>query len=88
MLSTDRSCRFYRQYTRSGVYHEPRFHVLLSSEATRHDAGYMYHGIRMKALPIELVPEVAGYAQELAGDYGLPGDRWDIGVLSFERFFN
>jgi hypothetical protein len=90
MLSTERrtalsasmrACRFYRQYTRSGVYHEPRFHVLLSSEASsRHDAGYSYHGIKMKALPIELVPEVASYAREVAGLYGLPGDRWGIGV--------
>jgi hypothetical protein len=76
-----RSCGFYRQYTRSGVYHEPRFHVLLSSEASmRNDAGYSYHGIKMKALPIELVPEVASYAREVAGLYGLPGDRWGIGV--------
>jgi len=46
----------------------------------RHDAGYSYHGIKMKALPIELVPEVASYAREVAGLYGLPGDRWGIGV--------
>lgn len=95
MLSNDRraalsesmrSCKFYRQYARSGVYHEPRFHVLLSSVASSRSSsdsggsGYAYHGIRMKALPIDLVPEVASYARELAALYDLPDDRWDIGV--------
>ena len=34
----------------------------------------------MKALPIDLVPEVASYAKELARHYNLPNDEWDIGV--------
>jgi len=73
-------CKLYRQYTRSQVFHEPRFHVLLSSKAAHCDTGYMYHGINMKALPIDLVPEVAEYARELAKRYNLPMDHWDIGV--------
>ena len=40
----------------------------------------MYHGIRMKALSIDLVPEVAGYARDLARWYKLPQDQWNIGV--------
>ena len=72
-------CKLYRQYTRSQVFEEPRFHVLLSSKA-HCDRGYMYHGIKMKALPIDLVPEVARYATELARFYNLPHDQWGIGV--------
>ena len=34
----------------------------------------------MRALPIDLVPEVASYAREVAGLYGLPDERWGIGV--------
>ncbi|KAL9187368.1 hypothetical protein ACHAXT_001471 [Thalassiosira profunda] len=74
-----RQCKLYRQYIRSEVFHEPRFHVLLSSNA-QSDRGYMYHGIRMKAQPIDLVPEVASYAKELARSYRLPQDQWNIGV--------
>jgi len=73
-------CKLYRQYTRSQVFHEPRFHVLLSSKAAHCDTGYMYHGINMKALPIDLVPEVAECARELAKKYNLPMNQWDIGV--------
>ena len=73
-------CKLYRQYTRSCVFHEPRFHVLLSSKAAQCNTGYMYHGIRMKAEPIELVSEVANYANELAKGYNLPENQWDIGV--------
>ena len=73
-------CKLYRQYTRCEVFHEPRFHVLLSSKAAHSDTGYMYHGIHMKALPIDNVPEVASYAKELARYYNLPNDEWDIGV--------
>ena len=73
-------CKLYRQYTRSQVFHEPRFHVLLSSKANYGNVGYMYHGIKMKAQPIDLVPEVASYAKELARYYRLPQDEWDIGV--------
>ena len=61
------------------VARRARFHVLLSSWAHA-GAGYAYHGIQMKALPLELVPEVASFARELAGCYGLPHGRWDIGV--------
>ena len=34
----------------------------------------------MKAQPIDLVPEVASYAKELAKMYNLPNEQWDIGV--------
>ena len=73
-------CKLYRQYTRSQVFHEPRFHVLLSSKAAQSNVGYKYHGIQMKALPINVVPEVASYATELAKVYKLPHNQWDIGV--------
>jgi len=72
-------CNLYRQYTRSQVFHEPRFHVLLSTKS-QSDKGYMYHGVKMKSQSIDLVPEVASYAKELARCYKLPGDQWDIGV--------
>ncbi len=42
--------------------------------------GYSYHGIKMRALPIDLVPEVACYAEELARLYNLPNNEWNIGV--------
>ena len=42
--------------------------------------GYTYHGIKMKALPMDLVPEVASYAEELAKHYKLPQNQWNIGV--------
>jgi hypothetical protein len=48
------------------------------SDNERHQPGYSYHGVNMKAHPIDLVPEVASYAEELATRYNLP--RWDIGV--------
>jgi alkylated DNA repair dioxygenase AlkB len=73
-------CNLFRQYTRNEVFFEPRFHVLLSSKASQYDVGYMYHGIKMKALSIDLVPEVASYAKELARLYKLPHDQWNIGV--------
>ena len=72
-------------------FQEPRSHVLLSSrvkatfdddeapnDERRHQPGYAYHGIKMKALPINLVPEVASYAEDLARTYNL--SQWDIGV--------
>lgn len=34
----------------------------------------------MKAQPIHLIPEVADYASELAKNYKLPNNEWDIGV--------
>ena len=85
-------CKLYRQYSlcrndrlNFAGFHEPRSHVLLSSRTqcvSDDDAssqpGYIYHGIKMKALPISLVPEVASYAEELAEKYNL--QHWDIGV--------
>ena len=47
-------CRLYRQYAISKVFHEPRFHVLLSSK-TKLDAncGYYYHGVQVCGLGIQ-----------------------------------
>lgn len=110
-------CKLFRQYSFSGIFHEPRSHVLLSSRARasvcatdaaatgivednkmklksgrmgqdceeRVDArgehpGYSYHGIKMRAQPIDLIPEVACYAEELARLYDLPNNEWNIGV--------
>ena len=90
-----RTCKLYRQYTRSQVYYEPRFHVLLSQSAEADvsssptDAeslsltaarGYSYHGVAMKAQPISQVPAISTYAAELATLYNLPNQTWDIGV--------
>jgi len=90
-----RTCKLYRQYTRSQVYYEPRFHVLLSQSAevdvssSPTDAeslsltaarGYSYHGVTMRAQPISQVPAISTYAAELATLYNLPNQTWDIGV--------
>ena len=75
-----KQCKLYRQYSRSQIFNEPRFHVLLSSKAAQSNVGYMYHGIKMKALPIECVPEVGSCAKDLARMYKLPHDQWGIGV--------
>lgn len=89
------SCKLYRQYSLSRNdrlnftgFKEPRSHVLLSSrvkssvenESNNEHPGYSYHGVQMKAFPIDNVPEVASYAEELARRYNLPLNQWDIGV--------
>jgi alkylated DNA repair dioxygenase AlkB len=89
------SCKLYRQYSLSRNdrlnftgFKEPRSHVLLSSrvkssvenESNSEHPGYSYHGVQMKAFPIDKVPEVANYAEELARMYNLPLNQWDIGV--------
>lgn len=51
-----------------------------NSIGEHYQPGYTYHGVQMKALPIDLVPDVASYAEELARRYNLPQHQWDIGV--------
>jgi alkylated DNA repair dioxygenase AlkB len=89
------SCKLYRQYSLSRNdrlnftgFKEPRSHVLLSSRvkssvengSNNEHPGYSYHGVQMKAFPIDKVPEVENYAEELARMYNLPLNQWDIGV--------
>ena len=90
------NCKLYRQYSLSRNdrlnftgFKEPRSHVLLSSRvksssvenvSNNEHPGYSYHGVQMKAFPIDKVPEVANYAEELARRYNLPLNQWDIGV--------
>mmetsp|Transcript_25591 Transcript_25591/g.57700 ORF Transcript_25591/g.57700 Transcript_25591/m.57700 type:complete len:272 (-) Transcript_25591:34-849(-) len=48
-------CKLYRQYSISKVFHEPRFHVLLSSRAKLDtNVGYYYHGVQVCRLGVQL----------------------------------
>jgi hypothetical protein len=40
--------------------------------------GYIYHGVKMKAQPLSLVPEVSSFALDLANFYRIT--EWNIGV--------
>jgi hypothetical protein len=73
----------YRQYPFQVVHDEPRLHVLLSdSAAAGANCGYGYHGTKMKAMSIAIVPQVHQYAKllVLASEYDLPNHQWGIGV--------
>lgn len=79
------NCKLFRQYSFGETYAEPRSHVLLSSKIKSDDKmnpqvqpGYEYHGIRMKAHPLDRVPEVEALAKRLAMLYGV--DEWNTGV--------
>ena len=62
----------YRQYPFQAVHDEPRLHLLLSdSAAAGANCGYGYHGTKMKALSIAIVPQVQHYAKLLASKYDL-----------------
>ena len=52
----------------------------VSTSSSTDNPGYIYHGIKMKAQPIQNVPEVSRLASELAAAYRLPGNKWSIGV--------
>lgn len=87
LTHTMQNCKLFRQYSFGETYAEPRSHVLLSSmiksnekdNANSHvQPGYVYHGICMKALPLDQVPEVEGLANRLAKLYGI--SRWNTGV--------
>ena len=80
--STMATCQLYRQYTfGGGNYLEPRVHVMLSSSSRRRPTlGYSYHGVKMRPLPIDLVPEFEGLAKDYAERFELPQNKWSIGV--------
>jgi len=80
-------CRLFRQYSFGATYREPRSHVLLSSKIKSDEKytsnspvqpGYIYHGICMKAYPLDLVPEVEQLANRLARLYDI--QEWNTGV--------
>lgn len=81
------NCKLFRQYSFGETYAEPRSHVLLSSkiksdekcgsDQSRHP-GYVYHGICMKAYPLDQVPEVERLAERLAKLHGI--NEWNTGV--------
>ena len=73
-------CQLYRQYT-FGPYLEPRVHVMLSSTARQYPSlGYSYHGVKMRTLPIDLVPEFETLARDFATSFSLPNNIWSIGT--------
>eukprot|EP00804_Cyclotella_cryptica_P011375 CCRYP_016037-RA/>CCRYP_016037-RA protein AED:0.06 eAED:0.06 QI:353/1/1/1/1/1/10/132/1126 len=81
------NCKLFRQYSIGETYAEPRSHVLLSSKIKSIDKmngsqqgnpGYAYHGIKMKAYPLDQIPEVERLANRLARFYGI--DEWNTGV--------
>lgn len=81
------NCKLLRQYSFGETYSEPRSHVLLSSKIKsdeKYDSnspvqpGYVYHGICMKAYPLDQVPSVEKLANRLAIEYGIK--EWNTGV--------
>jgi hypothetical protein len=54
--------------------------MIKSDGSTKNEVGYSYHNINMKALPMDLVPEVNSFASELATEYKLPDNKINIGV--------
>jgi hypothetical protein len=81
------NCKLFRQYSFGETYTEPRSHVLLSSKIKSGEKyngnsavqpGYVYHGICMKAYPLDQLPEVERLAERLARLYGV--DQWNTGV--------
>lgn len=87
LTDTMQNCKLFRQYSFGETYAEPRSHVLLSSKIKSDEKdsansqvkpGYVYHGICMKAFPLDQVPEVERLANRLAGSYGV--NSWNTGV--------
>jgi len=87
LTDTMQNCKLFRQYSFGETYAEPRSHVLLSSKIKSDEKdnansqvqpGYVYHGICMKAFPLDQVPEVERLANRLAGSYGI--SSWNTGV--------
>ena len=80
-LADEISQGLYRQYPFQVVHDEPRLHVLMSdSAAAGANCGYGYHGTKMKAMSIAIVPQVQHYAKLLASEYDIPSHQWGIGV--------
>jgi hypothetical protein len=87
LTATMQNCKLFRQYSFGETYSEPRSHVLLSSKIKSNEKyssdspvqpGYIYHGICMKAFPLDQVPEVEQLANRLASLYGVT--EWNTGV--------
>lgn len=80
-------CKLFRQYSFGETYAEPRSHVLLSSKIKSDEKynsnshiqpGYVYHGICMKAFPLDQVPAVEMLANRLAKMHNIC--EWNTGV--------
>jgi hypothetical protein len=54
--------------------------MIKSDGSTKNEVGYSYHNINMKALPMDLVPEVNSFASEFATEFKLPDNKINIGV--------
>ena len=54
--------------------------MLLSNNESNETNGYAYHGVRMRSLPLAEVPEFEEAAGKYAGMFGLPENRFNIGV--------
>ena len=65
----------FRQY-KFGNVPEPRVHMLLAPQATT-GLGYAYHGITMRAEPIEQMPCIQTLAEKCTTHFGQP---WNVGV--------
>lgn len=76
-------CGLFRQY-QVQAQDEPRLHFLLHENATNGDfettsqPGYRYANVRMKARPLERLPQLEQLSQRLASVSGVDG--WTIGV--------
>jgi hypothetical protein len=80
-LAAEISPELYQQYGFQKVFDEPRLHVLFSDSATTGtNCGYSYHGTKMKALSIDIVPQVKQYSRMLAKQYDLPNHQLGKGV--------
>lgn len=76
-------CNIFRQYRING-FREPRIHVLLSSNAKAQDEvkgpGYKYHGVKMKALPLQIAPPIENLSKSLGRRFNVNNGIWNIGV--------
>jgi alkylated DNA repair dioxygenase AlkB len=65
-------------------FKEKRVHFLLNSKATKdvnaRQPGYQYHGVKMKALPLSLMPTVESLASLFAHLFKIEDQNWGIGV--------
>jgi alkylated DNA repair dioxygenase AlkB len=77
------NCRLFRQY-QIQAQDEPRLHFLLNEKATKDNfetssqPGYRYAGVKMKARPLKILPELEQLSQRLATVSGI--NKWTIGV--------
>ena len=75
------NCQELRQYNRKH-HPEPRLHILLHKQASPigspEGVGYVYHDVKMQAVPFSTVEGIEQIADELAAKLGV--SQWSIGV--------